>query len=441
MYTHFYNLTEPAFAFRPQSSFFWLSEDRKAHLQHLEEGIVNKEAFLLLTGEKGTGKTTLLRQFLTRLKEDIVVARISGAGDSLLEFYNSIASGFGITKEIGGKVEFVLELSQLLKVRAEGGKKSLLIIDDGHQLEQEELAELRMLLGVEKEGKSLLTLLLVGEPKIVEFLANPSHWLLRQKLWAHIELFPLNHTETQSYIKHRLQAAGGSCEIFESEAFEVISDSAKGLPEGINTLCTNILNAAAKQGLEIISSSFISRFIARGENTLPAEDVTLLQEKRDVMKESRQSVAHTAASVAAAVESAVGGFPADDFSHEKADYKNWFRWKRLWLFRRLALVVSLCIGLYFLFEYILFAVIGPPANEVALPAKETSVIEQAGPPLVSPSKVLPKESNFIRINPLQFDQSVPPSSEEGVADSGEKKKENGGRILLQPLQVIDSSDD
>lgn len=431
MYTHFYKLAEPAFEIRPQQTFLWSDTSRNASVDTLREGIEMRLPFQLVTGAAGSGKTTLLRQLLDSVGEDTLVARITADIDTdIVELYNAIASGFGLQKEVSGKVEFVIELSQILKKRGEEGKASLLVIDDGQKLEQEAFEELRMLLGLEKDGKPLVTLLLAGRPELVESLARPANRILRQKLMSHIEIKPLSEEETQRYVEYRLKVAGAAAEIFEPEAFEVITECTKGLPGSINALCSNVLEGAARQGITTISALFVTRCIL---DNAPAPHVTGLKQmgkKTQAARPPREAVARTAASVAAAVEAAVGNMP--ETSLEEPRRRKRHRKKENSLFLRGVIAVSLCLGLYFLYQYFFSSASDHPVSGTDVSVAEPFAMKTEGPPLVAPSARPLEELEPLRINALPSVQPAVPSAVENISFNGPGQ----GRIRLHPLQVV-----
>ncbi len=270
----------------------------------LLQGVESGALFQLVTGEPGSGKSVLLRKLRANLGKELFVAQLSGS--DIDDFHNEIIAGFGLAKEVGSKVEFVIELNQILKERAAEGKTALLIIDDAQELDQDVFAELRMLIGLEKEGKPLLNLLLAGQPSIMELLGAPENEILFQKLVNHLQLEPFSEKECRDYIDYRLQVAGASGEIFAPEAVEVIYRSTKGLPGAINTLCTKALEAGAGYKEQPLTALLVERVAYSDDwrETLAA-DLQQLAEEKNHLRPTRESAAETAASVARAVKAAV----------------------------------------------------------------------------------------------------------------------------------------
>jgi type II secretory pathway predicted ATPase ExeA len=251
MYDSYFNLKEKAFEARPHRDFLWNGESRRVVVEALCEGVYEENGFQVLIGDAGVGKTTVLQMVLDEVQEETSTLCISHVPDDLVDFYNSVLSGFGLQKDVFTRLQFMMELSKLLKEVHLNDKIALLAIDNAEGLSQEFFEELRTLIGLEKDGHRLLNLLLVGRSPLISTLGQPANRILRQKMAWHAELEPLNEIETREYIEYRLQAAGCDEPVFSEECFPLLHEYSGGQPARLNELCTTVLSEAADQNAEL----------------------------------------------------------------------------------------------------------------------------------------------------------------------------------------------
>lgn len=261
MYRSLYNLKSKPFEPEPDPSFLWLGERHKETLFFLRYGILDNMGFLLLEGDKGTGKTTLINGLARGLKSDVEWAIITGSSHEQLDFYNEIVTGFGIDTQFTSKVEFFIQFSHFLHKAHGENKKVVLFVDDCHLLSQEILDELRLLSNIEKGDAKLIDIFFVGQPEFTEMLAVPYNHSIRQQLALKAKLVPFGANETGHYIRHRLKVSGAVEEIFTPQAVQLIHDYSQGVALEINVICERALLAGSAQGKKTIDDKLIEECV------------------------------------------------------------------------------------------------------------------------------------------------------------------------------------
>lgn len=259
MYLSYYKLNKKPFQISTDPSFFWLGEKHKEALSILKYGVMDDKGFLLLTGDVGTGKTTLINTFVNSLEDDVIVARVSDPGLTQLDFINYIAKLFKIETAFETKSEFLILFTTFLEQAHEDDKKVLLIIDEAQHLTDETLEEIRLLSNIENQDKKLLNIFLVGQNEFNETLEKHKNRALRQRLTLNYTLYPLEAEETKACIKYRLKVAGTEDEIFDPEAIDVIHTISNGFPRVINIICDHALRLGCQEDQEIISAAIVNQ--------------------------------------------------------------------------------------------------------------------------------------------------------------------------------------
>ena len=243
MYERFYGLKEPAFALTPDPRFLWLSETHHEGLAALYYGITRRKGFLLLTGEIGTGKTTLLRAVLDRVPADTDTALIlNTAGLTPIDLLKLIAAEFRLRGRLETKADYVIALNALLLERHRSGLNTVLIIDEAQNLGPEALEEVRLISNLETHTDKLLQIVLTGQPELRQKLALPALRQLRQRIAVQHHVQPLRAEEVASYLRHRISVAGGSYEeIFVQGVETLIHSFSSGCPRAISILADRCL--------------------------------------------------------------------------------------------------------------------------------------------------------------------------------------------------------
>lgn len=233
MYLHFYNLREKPFNLTPDSHFMFLSNKHQEALAHIKYGLQEKKGFLLITGEIGTGKTTLCRTILKEMDKYYRIAVVLNPMLSPLSLLKTIISDFGITSRAKTRHDMLQILNAFLLEE----KNSLLVIDEAQNLSMSALEQIRLLGNLETEKEKLLQIVLVGQPELNKKLSNERLRQLNQRIAVRYHLHSLNRNETEQYIAHRLKIAGGDHIIFDETAINSVYNYSSGVPRLINIIC------------------------------------------------------------------------------------------------------------------------------------------------------------------------------------------------------------
>lgn len=251
MYKNFFGLRDTPFAVSPDPRYLYRTKAIQEALAGLTYGIESRKGFLLLTGEVGTGKTTLLNRLLDWLRErDVATAYVFNSQNlSVRQLFDFILADFGITSDMRVKSQMLMKLNQWLLDRYRNGKTTVLIIDEAQNLSEPLLEEVRLLTNLETPNGKLLQIVLSGQPELEEIVSRPQLRQLRQRIMLRCKTLPLTQEETHEYIAERLRIAGWRGEpIFSHEAIEVIYGYAKGIPRVVNLLCEHsLINAFADE--------------------------------------------------------------------------------------------------------------------------------------------------------------------------------------------------
>jgi len=257
MYLSHYNLVKKPFKLTTDPEFLWLGDKHKEALATLKYGVIDQKGFLLVTGDVGTGKTTLVNALLESLKDDTLVANITNPSLSLIDFYNFVAISFNISKKFDNKVDFIVSFSHFLNKVFLDNKNVLLIIDEAHRLSKELLEDIRLLSNIELPEKKLINIFLVGQNEINQTLALQECRALRQRIMLNYQINPLSEIETFEYIKYRLKVAGTEINLFKRKAVQEIYRFSNGYPRLINKICDHALLTGYVRGLKKISPDII----------------------------------------------------------------------------------------------------------------------------------------------------------------------------------------
>ena len=272
MYAEFYGLKELPFALTPDPRFIYFTPSHTEVMANLHYGIESGKGLVVVTGEVGTGKTTILRWMMQRLDRTVLVAYIFNPRLSVPEFYQHVATLLDVQKW-ETKSELLLELGRSLESRHSRGLRTVLIIDEAQGLSPHVLEEIRLLSNFESDTAKQLQIVLTGQPELRDVLNNPDLRQLKQRVALRCLIKPLpNVEETDRYITSRLLVAGAErTEIFSPGAIDYIFRCSEGIPRNINNLCDNALLAGYAAGELTIGRSVIEE-IAETFDMLPRSD-------------------------------------------------------------------------------------------------------------------------------------------------------------------------
>ena len=262
MYENFYGLKEKPFQIVPNPSYLYMSPIHENALTYLKYGLMENVGFILLTGEVGTGKTTLVRYILDRFESEKEIAVIFNTNVTADELLSLILQSFELEPEDGNKTKNLEILQQFLIDKYAENKQVLLIIDEAQNLSNEALEEARMLSNLQSDDQTLIQLMLVGQPELKERLQQPGHIPFAQRIAVNFFLSGLSKKEAKLYIDYRLEKAGAKPNIFNLEALDMICAASKGIPRSINLICDFALVYGFGHELETIDASVIEQVIS-----------------------------------------------------------------------------------------------------------------------------------------------------------------------------------
>ena len=265
MYTSFFGLNEKPFAITPDPRYLFMSERHGEALAHLVYGVTESGGFMQLTGEVGTGKTTLVRTLLqNKLPNNADVAVVLNPRLSVVEFLETICEELGIlAPEIRGSVKALVDTlnRQLLKAHADG-RRVILVVDEAQNLSRDVLEQVRLLTNLETAKQKLLQIILIGQPELRDLLSREDLRQLAQRITGRYHLEPLSRDETAQYIEHRLRVAGALGEVFDSSAKREVFRLTEGVPRLINVICDRALLGAYSRETRRVSRRLVRRAAA-----------------------------------------------------------------------------------------------------------------------------------------------------------------------------------
>jgi len=257
MYLNHYSLESKPFQMSTDPDFLWFGEKHKEALATLKYAIVENKGILALTGDVGTGKTTLINALVQSLGDDTMVATIYDPSLEVMDFFNIVSVAFNMERTFDSKGEFLIYFKRFLKKVRERNKKVLMIIDEAQRISSELLEEVRLLSNLEDEHIRLLNIFFVGQNEFVDTLKEYKNRALRQRITIRYHIEPLTLSETGAYIRHRLKTAGASRPIFTVDAIHEIFSFSKGYPRMINIICDHALLSGYVRGIRDIEKDVI----------------------------------------------------------------------------------------------------------------------------------------------------------------------------------------
>ncbi|MFI5445940.1 XrtA/PEP-CTERM system-associated ATPase [Polaromonas sp. UC242_47] len=243
MYQVFYGLSSKPFQLNPDPSFYFSSKQHRRAKAYLEYGVQRNEGFIVITGEVGAGKTTIVRGLLASLDSmKVVAANLVTTQLDAEDTLRMVGAAFGVRVKDVSKADVLMALEAYLINQTSQGKRCLLIVDEAQNLTARAVEELRMLSNFQLDQQALLQTFLVGQPEFRSILQSPSMQQLRQRVTATCHIGPLDLDETRGYIEHRLKCAGSSGRpTFNMDAFEGVFKASGGIPRRINLICDRLL--------------------------------------------------------------------------------------------------------------------------------------------------------------------------------------------------------
>jgi len=259
MYESFYGLKQNPFNVTPDPEFLYLGQKHREALAHLVYGVKEKKGFIVITGEVGTGKTTLIRCLLDRCHNGngTKAAFVFNPKLGATEFIQYILKDLGLTIQGGTKGDFLHTLNEYLLAAYEKGEKVILIVDEAQGLDPNVLEEIRLLSNLESSKSKLLQIILAGQPELDRTLSQSAFRQIRQRINMRYHLNPLSEQETNEYIQKRLQIAGAKGRFFTPKAIKEVYQRSGGIPRVINILCDNSLLNGYSSDQRVIDTKLV----------------------------------------------------------------------------------------------------------------------------------------------------------------------------------------
>ena len=269
MYLQHFGLDQQPFQLTPDADFLYLSKAHNRAKSYMEYTVWNRDGFVVITGEIGSGKTTLIQQLLRSVDENVLIARIYQTQLNEIEFFQAILHELGLDPfNNAGKVELISMLNNFLLEQYAAGRQVILIVDEAQNLSKRVLEELRMLTGMETDEDRILNLILVGQPELKNLLDAPGMEQLSQRIRFRFHLEELKEDDIHNYIDHRLAVAGlnktkaGTVfKIVKDECIPIIYRYSGGIPRLINSLCDTALICAFVENKKTITAKIIEEAV------------------------------------------------------------------------------------------------------------------------------------------------------------------------------------
>lgn len=263
MYLEFFGLQCRPFELTPDSRFLFPSSQHARAIANIRFALLNNDSFVIITGEIGVGKTTVLNKVLSELGRESTIARLTHTTLTPIELLQALLSEFGLRQYKTKKVRLVNELRDFLVAESEAGRQVVIMIDEAQNLDKEVLEELRLISCIETETRKIVQVVLMGQPELNELINSRELKQLRQRTRLRQHINALDETETAAYLRHRIEVARGDFEaIFEDDVTPLIYRYTGGIPRLINTLCDTALTGCMVQEKPRVTREMIEQVVA-----------------------------------------------------------------------------------------------------------------------------------------------------------------------------------
>lgn len=260
MYLDFFGLKEQPFNITPDPRFLFFSAQHREAFDHLVYGIEQRKGFIALTGEVGSGKTTLCRAVLANLPKKIRTALVLNPSLTETQLLRAILNDFGLAVRGRDRLAYIEQLNGFLLEQVKEGNNVAVIIDEAQDLMPDVMEQVRLLSNLETDQHKLMQIVLVGQPELHQRLSQPELRQLRQRIMVQCYLRPLVEEETGQYIAHRLAVAGADGDVrFDGEAVRVVYKHSRGTPRVINTLCDRAMLAGYVARTRVIGAPEVKK--------------------------------------------------------------------------------------------------------------------------------------------------------------------------------------
>jgi len=268
MYESFYGLKEKAFNLNPDPEYFYMSREHEDAYRHLEYAISESKGFAVITGEVGSGKTTLINYLLNKLELDINIGLITNTNIPASQFLKAICREFEIDVDVGDKVDIMDVFQDFLLDKYALNERVILIIDEAQNISPEAIEEIRMLSNLEAEKSHLIQIVLIGQPELKYKLQRSDLKQFAQRVSTHYHINGLNKDEVNNYLRYRLKVGEAkNLDIFKEDAIELIYQHSLGIPRIINVICDTALVYGYADGIKIVDKSLIETVIKEREES------------------------------------------------------------------------------------------------------------------------------------------------------------------------------
>ena len=306
MYEDFYHLKGKPFQLNPDPSFFYASRGHKRAMAYLQYGLYQREGFIVITGDVGAGKTTLIRSLLEQLDpKEFVAAQLVSTQLDADQILRAVTIAFELPTAATDKAQLLADLEKFLTSLKAENKRALLIVDEAQNLTPRAVEELRMLSNFQVGETALLQSFLLGQPELREVMRSPEMQQLRQRVIASYHLGPMDRAETEAYIKHRLSHVGWTGDpSFDVSTFDGIYTYTQGIPRRINTFCNRLMLAG---------------YLLESHQLSGAEVDTVVEEVKEEFGEDETSDTHHPVHL---VARPITGLPRDESTAQQARTEN-----------------------------------------------------------------------------------------------------------------------